>query len=167
MPDRPRGFKFGYTKHGGPPQLTRYYTDGAAAIYSGDILDMAGGRVASITATTDLPIGVAASYQGSTDETTEVLVYDDLQNTVFVAQADGADIAGTSCCNKGYDVLAAAGTTASNESIMEIDSSATSVAYLWVLDKVDTIDNEWASFTDVYCEIITDPKARARTHPSS
>lgn len=165
--DWPRGFQFGYTKHGGPPQLTRYYTDGAAAIYIGDLVDMTNGRIASVTATTDLPVGVAASYTGSTDETTEVFVYDDLQNTVFIAQADTTQIAGTSLVNTGKDLLATAGTTDSEISNMEIDVSASCVGYIWILDKVNRVDNDWGGNVDLYCEILSDPKARARTHPSS
>ena len=165
--DKPMGFRPGYTKTGGPPRIRRYYTDGAANIGIGDVLDMTSGRVATVTATTDLPIGVSATFTDSTDETTEIFVYDDLENTIFIAQADTSQIAGTSLCGVGYDLTITACSTATGLSKHEIDVSASCVGYLHVIDKVDRPDNDWGAYVDLYVQFLSDPVARARTHPSS
>lgn len=165
--DKPMGFKVGYTKTGSPPRIRRYYTDGSANIGMGDVLTLSSGRVKTVTATTDLPMGVSATFTDSTDETTEIQVYDDLANTIFIAQADTSQIAGTSLCNSGYDLTITACSTATGLSNHEIDVSASCVGYLWVIDKVDRPDNDWGSYVDLYVQFLSDPIARTRTHPSS
>lgn len=165
--DKPNGFRPGYTKHGGPPALNRYYTDGTANIGIGDILTQSAGRVKTVTATTDLPIGVSATFTDSTDESTEVLVYDDLANTVFIAQADTSQIAGTSYCGEQRDLTITACSTATGLSNHEIDASASCVGYLRIIDKVDRPDNAWGSFVDLYVEFLAGPSAMTRTQPSS
>ena len=165
--DRPNGLTIGYTKHGGPPQLSKYYTAGTLPMYEGDIVDMTSGWVQSVTASTDLPIGICAAYCGSTVAGSECYLYDDLQNTVFIAQADTTQIAGTSLCGAGYDLVATVGTTAKEQSNFEIDVSGTCVGYLWVVDKVDRPDNAWGGNVDLCVELVTDIKARETSHISS
>jgi hypothetical protein len=165
--DKPNGFRPGYTKTGSPPRLTRHYTDGSANIGIGDILTQSAERVKTITATTDLPMGVSATFTDSTDETTEVLVYDDLANTIFIAQADTSGIEGTSFCGEHRDVTITACSTATGLSNHEIDASASCVGYLRILDKVDRPDNAWGKWVDLYVEFLASPSAMTRTQPSS
>lgn len=166
--DRPQGLQFGYTKHGGPPQIMVMKTAGTLPIYKGDIVDMTSGWVQSVTATTDLPVGVAAAYTSSTAAGVgDVYVYNDLVNTVFIAQADGTDIAGTSLCGIRYALTATAGTTASEQSLMEIDSSTDTGGPLHVLDKVNRPDNAWGGWVDMYVEILLDAKSRSTSLISS
>ena len=164
--DKPKGFQFAYTKHGGPPLVTRYYTAGTA-IYKGDVLKLSNGRVAPVTAVTDAPMGVAAAYNGSTDETSEVFVYDDLQNTVFQAQADTSQIAGTSLVNTGKDITITAGSSLSDLSQQEVDVSASCVGYVWILDKVGRPDNDWGSYVDLYVEILAPENMKTSAWPAS
>ena len=166
--DTPMGFRPGYTRHGGPPRMRRYYTDGAAAIGVGDVVDMTSGRIATVTATTDLPIGVAATGTQTTgNEDIEIMVYDDLVNTVFIAQADSSQIAGTSMLGVGVDLTITTLTTATGISNHEIDVSASCVGYLHLIDKVNRPDNTWGTWVDLYVQFLSDPTALTRTHPSS
>ena len=166
-PNRPRGFQFAKTTHGRSPQMRKYLSDGAVAIYEGDVLDIdTEGHVASVTSTEDEPIGVAASAQPTTGDTTaEVWVYDDLANTVFVAQCDGADILGDSQMYSNCGVLTTAGSTATAQSVMEIDSSqVTSTIGLAVLllRRVENPQNEWGGNVDLECQFIVDEFAIQR-----
>ena len=165
--DKPNGFRPGYTKHGGPPRITRHYTSGAAAIGIGDVLKISAGRVAAVTATTDLPMGVSASFTDSTDVTTEVFVYDDLANTIFIGQADTSQIAGSSFIGEHRDITITTCSTATGLSNHEIDASASCVGYLYLVGKVDRPDNAWGSYVDLYVQFLADPVAMTRTQPSS
>jgi len=166
--DKPRGFKVAYTKHGGPARLTRYYSDGVLPIGIGDIVDITTGVIASITAATDIPMGVAATYCACADTTTAVYVYDDLQNTIFQTQAKGAVIAAEANTQVGYEIEATAMGTANDPfSQMEMDDSATTNDSLWCIGLVERPDNTWGEFADVYVEIITDQMAHGVAHRAS
>ena len=165
--DKPNGFRVGYTKHGGPARLTSYLTDGAANIGIGDVVDMTAGRVATVAATTDLPLGVSATFTDSTSESTEVLVYDDLENTIFIAQADTSQIAGTSFIGEHRDITITACSTATGLSNHEIDASASCVGYLYLVGRVDRPDNAWGKWSDLYVQFLASPVSTTRTHPSS
>jgi len=155
--DKPKGFRFGYTTHGGPPAMRHYQIAGTANIYNGDIVYMSAGRVLAATAGSLVPIGVAAGFTESTSTTTTIPVYDDLANTVFIAQVDDTTVAGSSLTghNIYYDVNYGTPSTASVWSLMEIDGSASTHDTLVILDKVDRPDNAWGGYVDVYCQIIT------------
>jgi hypothetical protein len=165
--DTPTGFRVGYTKHGGPAQINAYKTDGVASIFAGDVLDMTAGRVATVAATSDLPMGVAASFTDSTSEDTTVLVYDDLANTIFIVQADTSQIAGTSFCGVGYDLTIGAGSTLTGRSAHELDASATCIGYLHVIDKVPRPDNAWGAYVDLYVQFLSSARAMVLAQPSS
>ena len=157
--DKPLGFRFGYTKHGGPPQVTHYKTAGTLPIYKGDVVAQADGRIQACTnATGSEPVGVAAGYTASTSEETLLPVYDDLRNTVFIAQADGTDIAGTSLCGRliYYDINYGTATTATDQSVMEIDSDASTHNSVMLIDKVNRPDNVWGGNVDLFCQIVFD-----------
>uniref|UniRef100_A0A6M3XTF1 Uncharacterized protein n=1 Tax=viral metagenome TaxID=1070528 RepID=A0A6M3XTF1_9ZZZZ len=160
--DKPRGFRFGYTLHGGPPSIRHYQIADASTtgVYDGDALYISAGRVAAVTDGSTAPFGVAAAYTNSSDVTVKIPVYDDLRNTVFIAQLDDATILGSSLCgpNLFYDITATAGTTASNTSLQEIDGNASTHDTLFILDKVDRPDNAWGGNVDVYCQFHVDIK---------
>lgn len=161
-PDKPKGFRFAYTTHGGPPAMNMYRPVGDVAIYNGDIVYQVNGRINSMTTASEAsPVGVAAAYSASTDETSKIPVYDDLRNTIFIAQADGADIAGTSVIgnNTLYDVNYGTPTTASELSLMEIDSDASANDSLYIIDKVDRPDNDWGANVDCYVQIRLDGRS--------
>jgi len=163
--DKPAGFKVGYTKHGGPAALNRYNASGTGAIYKGDVVcigAITGTVMTADTSSDSVPLGVAAHYSVGTATTLEVLVYDDLQNTVFIAQGDGADIAGSSLTPALYDITWGKSTT-TQQSIHEVDTSSSLYDHLKVIDKVDRPDNAWGSYVDLYVEFIVDPYAHART----
>jgi hypothetical protein len=153
--DTPMGFQFGYTKHGGPPQLSKYYSSGAATIYQGDLVKMstASAGFTSLTATTDMIIGVCAAYHSSTVAGAACYLYDDLANTVFIAQASTTVVQGTSLCYLAQDITVTAGTTASERSLHEINAGTSTVENIYVIDKVDRPDNDWGGWVDLYCEI--------------
>ena len=166
--DKPAGFKVGYTKHGGPAALNRYYTSGTAAIYIGDVLmeSTVTGHVKNIAASSEVPVGIAATYTASTATTTEVLVYDDLVNTVFIGQDSGTAFAGSSMTMDLYDLTVAV-STATQLSIMEVNSAGTTSECVKLIDKVDRPDNAWGGNVDVYVEFVVNSFAHARTMSSS
>jgi len=167
--DKPAGFKVGYTKHGGPARMSRYHTSGTLPIYAGDIVvNNAAGRVQSLVASSDADpvVGVAATYTASTDTATEVFVYDDLVNTVFIAQADGSEVASVTATALFYDVTIASATT-TERSIFEIDSSASNHDTLYVIDKVDRMDNAYGAYCDCYVELVVDGIAHSRTNTAT
>lgn len=164
--DRPRGFWPAYTLHGGPPHMRRV-KKAASIIFRGDLVmpstTLVGGFVVPIAdGDTDRPCGVAAEF--STETGTAAIakyinIYDDLENTVFIGQADETEIAGTSQTMLQYTaIVTAASTCDSNEtSIMEIDSSTTAINNtIYVIDKVDRVDNAWGGYVDCYVKIQTD-----------
>ncbi len=144
--DKPFGFRFHSTKHGGPPQI-RAYKNTAVAIYPGDAVHLDGsGRVNSI-ASTETPMGVAANYVSATAGQT-VYVYDDLENTYFSVQADGDDISDDTKIGLFFDITATSGDTTTLQSKMELDSDASAEDTLVLLGKVDKPNNEWGEFVD-------------------
>jgi len=156
--DKPRGFRFGYTKHGGPPLIT-HTTHGdlsTTAIYEGDPVYISAGKLVAATDGTDVPYGVAAAYSNASAGS--IPVYNDLRNTVFVAQVDDATVLGASLCgpNIYYDMLYTAGTTASEQSTKEIDGDASDHDSVLIIDKVSRPDNAWGANVDVYCQIRLD-----------
>lgn len=157
-PDKPFGLRVAYTTHGGPPRLTKYKNT-AAAIYPGDAVHLDGsGRVNTISST-ETPMGVAANYVSATADQ-DVFVYDDLANTVFMIQADGADLADDTVIGNFYDLLCTSGDTTTLQSKFELDSSASAEDHLIVLGKVDTPDNAWGANVNVYVKIRTDTQAQ-------
>ena len=117
---------FGAMPHGRVLNIGKYRKDASAArIYPGDFVILeADGNVAPATAGALNIIGVAAEGSAGSTADTEVLVYDD-PNQRYVIQDDndttsmGETELGT-CC----DILATAGDTTVDRSLMEIDSSS-------------------------------------------
>ena len=107
-------------------------------------------------------IGVAAAYSteaGAVGTDVWINIYDDLDNTIFIAQADGVDIAGTTQTLLQYDAtVTAASTCDGNEtSIHEIAHGTTGLhSAIYVIDKVDRVDNAWGGWVDCYCKIVSD-----------
>ncbi len=152
--DAPMGFRPAYTLHGGPPHIGSYKNT-AVAIYPGDAVHLDGsGRVNSI-ASTETPMGVAATYVSATAGQ-EVLVYDDLTNTIFEVQADEADIADDTTIGLFYDVLATTGNTTTLQSKQELDSDASAEDTLINYGKVDRPDNTYGANVNLYVKFRTD-----------
>lgn len=149
--DAPFGFRYAYTLHGGPPHIG-HYKNTAVAIYPGDLVHLDGsGRVNSI-ASTETPMGVAKNYVSATADQ-DVEVYDDLENTVFRVQADGADLADDTVIGLFYDVVATTGNTTTLQGKMELDSDASAEDTLVLLGKVDEPGNAWGANVEVYVRI--------------
>jgi len=156
--DKPNGFRFAYTLHGGPPKIGKYKNT-AFAIYPGDLVHLDGsGRVNSI-ASTETPIGVAMNYVSATADQT-VYVYDDTANTVFIVQADGADISDDTGTGNFFDPLCTAGDTTTLKSQQELDSDATAEDTLILIGKVDRPDNAYGAYVDVYVQIRANTQAQ-------
>ena len=146
--DKPFGFRFAYTLHGGPPAIHTYLNT-AAIIYPGDPVYLDGaGRVAFCTH--DLaPMGVAMNYVSATADQT-VYVYDDLVNTIFTVQTDNAEPSANTKIGLFYDVLATTGDTVTHQSKHEMDGDATDTDTLELIGLVDRPDNAWGLYGDVY-----------------
>lgn len=146
--DKPFGFKFAYTLHGGPPKIGKYKNT-AVAIYPGDAVHLDGsGRVNSITGD-DAPNGVALNYVSSTADQA-VYVYDDLVNTIFEVQCDEDDLADDTVIGNYYDVIQTTGDTSILRSKHELDSSDSTHDHLEVMGLVDRPDNAWGANAKVY-----------------
>lgn len=175
--DWPRGFWPAKTLHGGPPQVSRYYTSGTSVIYRGDIVVFASGTAAeegnlcrfSGNTDGDRIVGVAQTFTtygsaGASDGASgaEIFVYDDLYNTIFVAQCNSSATTSLTCfadlrpVSALWGVATGSPTTASEVSTMEIATSATnSSGSIRILDRVAEPSNQYGEgYLDVYCKIV-------------
>lgn len=156
--DWPHGFRFAYTKHGGPPRITKMLST-AAIIYPGDLVKKDGsGRVLTITAAADNPIGVAASYCPATAGS-EVYVYDDLANTIFECQSDDATIADSTQNGNFFDVVVTTGDTTTRQSKHELDGDASAEDTLTLIGIVEKPGNAWGANVSVYVQVRVDANA--------
>lgn len=149
--DRPLGFRFAYTKHGGPPQI-HHYKNTAVIIYPGDIVHLDGSGRVNTAAITETPMGVAKNYVSATAGQ-DVEVYDDLENTIFRVQADEDDIADDTKTGLFFDFVATTGNTTTLQSKQELDSDSSAEDTLVLLGKVDEPGNDYGEFVEVYVRI--------------
>jgi hypothetical protein len=157
--DRPYGFRFAMTTHGGEPRITKMLSDGSAAIYPGDLVKKDGsGRILSITGQGDNPNGVANTYVAATADAA-VYVYDDLVNTIFTAQMDGADVTDDTSNGNFFDVVVTTGDTTTLQGKQEIDSDDSADDTLLLIDKVDRVDNAWGANVECYVKVRVDANA--------
>ncbi len=153
-PNKPFGFRFHATTHGGPPKIGKYKNT-AVAIYPGDAIHLDGsGRVNSV-ASTETPMGVAMNYVSATADQ-DVYVYDDLTNTLFELQADEADLADDTVIGLFYDILATTGDTTTLQGKQELNSDASAEDTLVLLGKVERPNNAWGANVDVIVRIRAD-----------
>jgi hypothetical protein len=158
--DWPSGFRPAKTKHGGVVAQNRWESDGSAIIYPGDLVKKDGsGKILTITAAGDNPIGVAATYAAAT-ASAEVFVYDDLTNTVFIVQADGSDLSDDTSNGNYFDVTITTGDTTTLRSKHELDSDASAEDTLKLIDIVDRPDNAWGANVEVYVQVRVDADAQ-------
>jgi len=168
--DRPRGFIAVKTTHGGPPKRTPYYNTGTAVIYRGDAVKKGtGGQVASATADTDLIFGVAAEFNDAADTTdsAEVMIYDDLENTIFEAQCADSTVAGDTMINLFYDINIGTATTTLDSSVMEVATGGSVQDTILVIGRVVKPKNNYGKWVDVYCKFHVNPNASVIIHTSS
>ncbi|MHC4891585.1 MAG: hypothetical protein ACYTEO_19195 [Planctomycetota bacterium] len=157
--DWPAGFRVGYTKHGGPAAVHRWESDGSAIIYPGDLVKKDGsGKILTLTATNDNPIGVAATYAAAT-ASAEVFVYDDLANTIFIVQSDDATLADDTANGNYFDVVITTGDTTTLRSKHELNGDASTSDTLELIDIVGRPDNAWGANVDVYVKVRVDADA--------
>lgn len=157
--DWPAGFRVGYTKHGSPPRLTSYKSDGSAIIYPGDAVKKDGsGRVLTITAAGDDPIGVATSYAAAVADT-EVFVHDDPANTVYIVQSDDATLTDDTAILNFFDITITTGDTTTQRSKHELNGDASAEDTLILVGLVNRPDNAWGANCDVYVQFRVDPQA--------
>jgi len=157
--DNPRGFHPAYTETGGAIVNKRFYSDGSAAIYPGDPVKKDGsGRVLSVTASTDNPMGVATTYAAATAGT-EVYVCNDFYNTVFECQSDDATLADSTANGNFFDLTVTTGNTTTLRSQMELDGNASSRDTLTLIDIVERPDNAWGANVDIYVKFRVDTQA--------
>jgi hypothetical protein len=156
--DRPFGFRFHSTRHGGPPQLTEYKST-AAAIYPGDVVKKDGsGRILAVTAAADNPMGVAASY-GDATAGNVIQVYDDLLNTFFEVQVDDATLTDDTVIGNFYDQTVTTGDTTTLQSKQELDGDASAQDTLTIRGLVNRPDNAWGAWAKVIVQIRVDSQA--------
>ena len=158
--DKPCGFKFGYTLHGGPPAIHKY-TNTAVAIYPGDHVYLSAGRVETVIST-EGGMGVAMNYVSATSGQ-DVWVMDDLQNTIFIVQCDEDDVTATTQIGDFYDVLATTGNTTTLKSLQELNTDASGEDQLELIGLVDRPDNDWGEFCDVYVRFNVDTRLQTKT----
>ena len=121
---------FGAMPYGKLLNVGKYRKDASAArIYPGDFVILeADGNVAPATAGALNLIGVAADASAGSTADTEVLVYDD-PNQMYVIQDDNDTTSmGETELGTNADILATAGDTGTDRSLMEIDSSSATAA---------------------------------------
>ena len=146
-PDKPFGFRFHSTRHGGPPRVTKYKNT-AVAIYPGDVVHLDGsGRVNSIT-DGEAGMGVALNYVSATAGQ-DVYVMDDLQNTLFTVQCDGADIADDTAIGNYFDITVTTGNTTTLQGQQELDTSDSTHDQLQLIGLVNKPGNDWGIHADV------------------
>ena len=156
--DWPHGFKFAYTTHGGPPQITKYLST-AAKIFPGDYVKKDGsGRVLAVTAVADNGIGVAASYCPATAGS-DIYVYDDLANTVFECQADDATLANDTQNGNFFDIIVTTGDTTTLQGKQELDGDASAEDTLVLVGIYDVPNNAWGANVRVYVQFRVDANA--------
>lgn len=140
--DFPMGFKFAYTKHGGPPRLTKYLST-AAIIYPGDTVYKDGsGRILSVTDDQQAPIGVAANYVPAVADS-EVFVYDDLTNTIFEVQVDDGTLTDDTANGNFFDQTVVTGDTVRRTSKHELNGDSSAEDTLVLEGLVNRPGNAW------------------------
>ncbi len=139
--DAPRGYYNPQTDTGSAARVRDYKSDGVAIIYPGDLVDIASGRIASITSAADNPIGVAAGYAAAVADTV-VPVYDDLVNTSFEVQIDDNTITDDTVIGDFFDTTVTTGDTTRLTSTMELDGDASAQDTLVIVEMVNRPDND-------------------------
>jgi hypothetical protein len=158
--DFPMGFKAVQTKTGVSPRITKYKTDGSAIIYPGDAVKKDGsGRVLTITAASDNPMGVAATYAAATAGD-DVYVYDDLTNTIFEVQVDDATLTDDTSTGNFFDITVTTGDTTRLISKHELDGDASAEDTLVLRGKADRPGNAWGANVNVLVEFRVDTQTQ-------
>lgn len=155
--NRPYGCRFAYTKHGGPPQLTKHKA-GSSVIYIGDPVWLSAGRVYPVSASTNVAFGVANSYvQSGNSSDPEVFVYDDLVNTVFQIQAGDSALQGDTLVGDLFDLSSATGSTVTGLSSKTILGAQSTYDTFKLVGLVNKPGNDYwgGKYTDVYVEFYT------------
>ena len=152
--DKPFGFRPAYTLHGGPPSVG-VYSNTSVAIYPGDYVTLDGSGCVASVAANGQGMGVAANYVSATSEQ-DVYVYNDLKNTIFMVQADGADLTSHAMVGLFYDITFTTGNTTTLKSLQELDSDQQTDDYLELMGLVDRPDNDWGGYCDVYVRFHVD-----------
>jgi hypothetical protein len=154
--DKPQGLRFAYTTHGGPPKITKYKSTGTTAIYPGDYLILASGRVSTVT-NDENGMGVALSYTSTTADQ-DVFVYDDLDNTVFTIQVDDGTLTGDTVIGAYYDIEETVGSTVTFQSRQELDGDDSAAVTLEVLGLVPKHGNAWGTNCELYVRVHVDTR---------
>jgi len=151
--DFPMGFKPVETTTGAPPRIGSYKSDGSAVIGRGDLVKKDGsGRVLTITAASDNPFGVAATYADATADT-EVFVYDDLVNTLFEVQVDDDSLADDTVIGNYYDVTTTTADTTRKISRQELDGDQSAEDTVRVIRLASRPGNAWGTNCNVVVQI--------------
>ena len=145
--DKPFGFRFAYTTHGGPP-IIRKLKCTAAIVYPGDMVHWDGSGRLNSAASSDSNFGVAVSYAPAVAGTTVYVM--DTANCVFTVQADAAAFTDDTEIGNYFDVTATTGDTTTLQSKHELDDNASTADTLELLGLVDRPDNAWGANCDVY-----------------
>lgn len=161
--DRPFGFRVFQTKHNAPARRTSEKTDGSAAIYPGDVVKKDGsGRVLTITAAGDNPIGVSDSYVAATAGL-EVFVFDDLVNTIFEVQVDDDSIADDTQNGNFFDITITTGDTTLLQGKQEMDGDASAEDTLILRGLIDRPGNAFGTNAKVAVQFRVDANAMVTT----
>lgn len=149
-----RGFLNAQHTTGGAPKVTEYPLASGQAIKVGQPVKLVNGEITKATAITDQIIGIAAadSTYGENEFTTSLVddssvdynkcrVYDDLANTIFVAEATHATAVTASMIGKLYAIGLAA--TSGGRAVDFVDTdlvAATAVVVAKILGLYETSD---------------------------
>lgn len=116
--DQPIGFR----PIGAILRVTPYRIDATTTMFIDDVLNMESDGYPDQAVAGDVCIiGTSSVYRTSSSAAGQIMVYDDPQQQ-FVAQADGADLAGQTSMGNNADIVVGTGSSVTGLSAMEIDS---------------------------------------------
>lgn len=146
--DNPTGFINPEALDGGPI-IARTRKSAGTAIFRGDPVKYASGRVSPCTAAADIPDGIAAHYAPATADT-PIQVYEDLHRLTFECQVDDATITGDTFVGNTADVIFThAGNATTGLSGVELDGDKTAGAAVSPMIQIHKLitrpDNDYGS----------------------
>lgn len=151
--DHPHGLLAVMSRMKDTPRMTEYPCNVTTAVFRGDVVVLqANGRIHRLTTAVgvDNIVGVAAAYMAAgTTPAKKIAVYDD-PDTVFECQTDGTTDVGETTerarVGSNANLIVTAGSTATGQSIQELDDSsvttAGATASLKIVGLYDIVDNQ-------------------------
>lgn len=146
----------GFRPYDGVVRARLYDIDATTTMFINDLVQMdnTDGYPNQAAATNTYLIGAVQNYRASSAIAGTILVYDS-PDQLYVAQADGSDLADAGCLGNNCDIVVGTGSSTTGLSAMELDSSdaGAKAAQIHLLRKVPTTDNAWGANVDMVCSI--------------